>query len=178
MRRTVLRLHEKVAIATPVRGANPRTALAPLGYGEFIRRLCRSLPALDPVFTFTLDPVRARNRLAAQVLRDCPQAGGILWIDDDEFFEDSADGVRVISEMLATNEDLIGVPYTNKHPPIRWVHELLPTRHEPDERGCLRVAKLGFGMTYTSRAGLEAMARISRLYRDWPHPHKIPDLFL
>lgn len=165
-----------VAIATPVRGSELRSALVTLGYAELIRTLCRELPALDPCFAFSLDTVRARNRVAGLVLRDFPQAGGILWIDDDTYFEDARDGVKVVREMIATGLDVIGAPYTNKLQPLRWVHQAFEGA-QPDASGLLEVKGLGFGLTYTSRRALEKVAAHAERYTDHPKPFTIANLF-
>jgi hypothetical protein len=161
-------------IATPVRGAAPLAAPVCFGYAESVRRLSRLMPTeeLHADLAFPSDIVRARNRIAALILRDWPQIDNVLWWDDDEWPED----VRVIPKMLAKGEDLIGLPYTNKRMPVRWLHSFLP---EPPvvRNEMLEVRGVGFGLTLTSRACLMKMSAAARKYTDHPTPHKVANIF-
>jgi hypothetical protein len=106
------------------------------------------------------EPVRARNRLAAIVLRDFPSMRAVLWLDDDTWAEDPS----IIQRMLNTREDLIGAPYIRRAYPLEWVHA--PLRGAKKKNNVLEVAGLGFGFTITSRACLEEMTLHSRVYTD------------
>lgn len=168
-----------IAIATPIRAAELRAASVSLGYSEMMRVLARELPIelLDGTLTFSADVARARNRMAGLVLRELPRIDGVLWIDDDQFFEDPNLGPHVIRAMLATGEDVIGLPYTNKRLPLRWIHQLLSPCPTADARGVQSVRGVGFGMTYTSTHCLKRMASVARKYTDHPHPHVTADMF-
>ena len=134
-----------------------------MGYAESVRALQADLGAemLPPALTYGCDNIRSRNRVAAHVLRERPDATHVLWWDDDQWPQDT----RIVRAMLATGEDLIGAPYTSKLPPLRWVHQRLDDR-PTDERGVLEVRWVGFGFTLTSRACLERMAAAARPYAD------------
>lgn len=160
-------------IATPMRGSQPLASPVAFGYAESVRALCRLLPdtLFPPAIGFPSDIVRARNRIAAMVLREMPQVDSLLWWDDDEWPED----VGAIVRMLETGENLIGLPYTNKKPPIRWMHEFLPIAEVKDDM--LEVRGIGFGLTLTTRRCLEKMTDAARKYTDLPRQDKIANIF-
>ncbi len=161
-------------IATPVRGGQPLAAPVAFGYSESVRKLSHLMPVemIPPAVAFPSDIVRARNRIAAMVLREFPHVDNVLHWDDDEWPED----VHAIERMLATGEDVIGLPYTNKKLPVRWLHSPLPHQPEP-ERDRLEVRGIGFGLTITSRHCLLRMSAAARKYTDHPSPHKVADIF-
>lgn len=167
-----------LAIATPIRAAELATGLVTLGYSESIRVVARELPTevLEGTLTFSIDQVRARNRIVGHVLRQLPQVTHLLFWDDDQFFENPHDGAKVIREMMRSGEDFIGAPYTNKRQPLRWVHQLLAPCPTP-VNGVQEVKEIGMGMTLLTRTCLERLTQASTTYRDWPHPHKIGDVF-
>lgn len=166
----------KVIIATPVRAANTDTAVISVGYHNFVYDLMLNMGAehLDGAITFSCDVVRGRNRLAAKVLREKPDCTHVLWVDDDQW----ADNWRIVPWMIGTGEDLIGAPYTNKKPPLRWVHQAWSDSPSiPDERGVVDVMGLGFGFTLTSRRCLEKLTNVAEHYQDTPNPHMVGNIF-
>jgi hypothetical protein len=117
--------------------------------------------------------VRGRNRIAAKVLRDHPEATHVLWLDDDQWAEDP----RVVGEMIALDLDVVGAPYTNKGA-TRWVHRCLPVQEPPPaDSPVLEVAALGFGFTLTSTSCLRHLSAIERYYTDHPNPHRVANIF-
>ena len=70
-----------LAIATPIRAAELATGLVTLGYSESIRVVARELPTevLEGTLTFSIDQVRARNRIVGHVLRQLPQVTHLLF---------------------------------------------------------------------------------------------------
>jgi hypothetical protein len=153
-----------------------------LGYAEMLLKLHRLLPVevLSGSLTFATDIVRARNRIAAKVLRELPDVTHVLWLDDDQWCED----VAVVPELLELGVDVVGVPYTNKRPPLRWVHRDLPAALALDPvalaaapKDCIEVAGLGFGFTLTSTAALRRLSANARVYTDHPNPHRCADIF-
>jgi hypothetical protein len=156
-------------VATPVRAAELSTALVSLGYSDFREKLARLMPdhkALSGSVTFSLDVVRARNRLVGLLLSepDFANVTHILWVDDDQWPED----IRIVPEMVARCKGVLGAPYTNKKQPLRWVHR-------PDGAG--GVAGVGFGFTMTTRAMIEALAKDAKWYVDLPQALRCPNLF-
>jgi hypothetical protein len=115
--------------------------------------------------TFSLDVVRARNRLVGHILgnHEFESITHILWVDDDQWPED----INIVPEMVERCKGVLGAPYTNKRHPLRWVHRV-------DARG---VAGVGFGFTMTTRVMIEALAKDARWYTDLPHPVRCPNLF-
>ena len=168
----------RLLIATPFDGGDVLTARVTLGYHRFVRALERDLGAdvLDGELLFAADVVRARNRAASHVLQRMPEISHVLWLDDDNFPEDVAQGLAVVHEMISSGEDLIAAPYTNKRPPLQWTHNGVQGV-EPDERGVLDVLGVGFGFTITSRACLERMAWAAETYQDLPNQTTIANLF-
>lgn len=168
----------RLLIATPYDGGDLWTARVTLGYHNFVRALEKQLGSdvLDGSMLFACDVVRARNRAAAMVLRDFPAHTHVLWLDDDNFPEHIDDGVRVVREMLAADEDIVAAPYTNKKHPTRWVHQAFHGE-QPDPRGLVRVRSVGFGFTLTSVACLREMSEKASHYWDLPNEHRIANIF-
>lgn len=164
-----------LVIATSFRGSNPQTAQVTIGYAENVRALCREMPGTEvipAVVTYACEQVRARNRVAAIILADFPTMTHVLWWDDDQWPAER----KIVGEMMATGEDLICAPYTNKKPPLRWVHQLLnPCPMGVD--GLQSVKSVGFGFTMTSRHCLEKMSANARLYTDHPNPLVCANIF-
>jgi hypothetical protein len=166
-------MNPRLVVATPVRAAEMHAASVSLGYAEMLLKLHRQLPVevLSGSITFATDIVRARNRVAAKVLRELPDVTHVLWLDDDQWCDD----VAIVPEMMALGVDVVGAPYTNKKPPLRWVHRCLPGA---DPAGpLLEVAALGFGFTLTSTACLRRMSERARVYTDHPHQVRVADIF-
>ena len=164
----------RLIVATPIRAAEMHAASVSLGYAEMLLRLHRLLPVevLDGSITFATDIVRGRNRIAAKVLREKPDATHVLWLDDDQWVED----VAVVAEMLALGVDVVGAPYTGKRQPLSWVHRHMPG--PPVAMGpLLEVAGLGFGFTLTTTAALRALAEQERKYTDHPNPFEVANIF-
>ena len=167
----------RIAVATPVRGTR---LMAPVtvGYSESLRKLSRRMQVdeIAAAITFGADVVRARNRIAALVLREFPKITHVLWWDDDEWPED----VDIVGRMIATGEDFIAAPYTNKVPPIRWHHQS-KTPRELDARGLLEVDYCALGFTLTSISCLRKVAMCSRRYTDYraddPNPKVVANMF-
>ncbi len=168
------RVSSRVVIATPVRGANLWASSVSVGYAESVRAICEEYGAqtISAVVSFSSEPVRANNRLVGLFLREFPKADYLLHWDDDQWPEDR----RVLGEMMATGEDVISAPYTNKRHPMRWIHELWDPCPEP-VGALLDVRAVGMGFTLTSRHCLERMTDHYRKYTDYPSPHKVADLF-
>ena len=176
----------RVLIATPFRGAELHSAHVTVGYHQFTNALQHQLGAVTLPGTMMLacDVVRARNRAVGTVLREAAFADitHILWIDDDNFPEDIADGVRVVREMIGMGEGIVAAPYTNKRQPLRWTHQGIHGE-DVDERGLLAVRCVGFGFTLTSRECLQRMADCHETepaageYWDLPNEHKIANVF-
>lgn len=164
----------KLVIATPVRAAEMHAASVSLGYAEMLTRIYRLMPTSETLsgsITFATDIVRGRNRIAAKVLREMPDATHVLWLDDDQWCED----IAVIPEMMALGVDVVSAPYTNKGA-SRWVHrDLTP---QPVMQGdLLEVAGVGFGFTLTSTACLRKMSAAERKYTDHPNPARVANIF-
>lgn len=154
-----------LCLATPVRAAELATAQVSLGYAIFRERLARILPAQSEI-VFSLDVVRARNRIVGGILTkpDFADVTHVLWVDDDQWPED----VSIVPEMVERCRGVLGAPYTNKKHPLRWVHQ-------PDGRG--GIAGVGFGFTMTTRAMLDALAAKAKWYTDLPNKTRVPNLF-
>lgn len=146
-----------------------------VGYTSGIVRLTarlRDVGIVSAALTFGYDIVRARNRIAAQILREYPHATRVLWWDDDAWPED----IDIVQRMIETGEDFIAAAYTNRTPPTRWVHDA--DAHERiDARGLLRAKSVGFGFTMTSIACLRRVSDAAETYWDIPKPHDVPDIF-
>lgn len=153
-----------LVIATSFRGSNPWAAQVTIGYAENVRALCQEMPGTEvipEVVTYACEQVRARNRVAAIILRDFPRMTHVLWWDDDQWPAER----KIVAEMMATGEHLICAPYTNKKPPLRWVRQLLypcPV----GANGIQHVRSVGFGFTMTTRLCLELMTKAARKYTD------------
>jgi hypothetical protein len=165
----------KLVIATPVRAAEMGAASVALGYAEMLTRIYRLMPTSETLsgsITFATDVVRGRNRIAAKVLREMPDATHVLWLDDDQWCED----VEIIPEMMNLGVDVVSAPYTNKKQPLHWVHrDLTP---QPAMQGdLLEVAGVGFGFTMTSVACLKRMSESERKYTDHPNPVRVANIF-
>jgi hypothetical protein len=143
-------------VATPVRAATLATALVPLGYCDFREKLARHMPDYNGSVVFSLDVVRARNRIAAFVLSrpEFADVDNVLWVDDDNFPED----VAIVSRMVARRGDIVAASYTNKKEPLRWVHSL-------DAEG--KILGVGFGFTMTARHVIEKLASEAKWYVDY-----------
>jgi hypothetical protein len=161
-------------IATPVRGAELGAATVALGYAEQRAALMGVVPS-HARLAFSLDVVRARNRVVSMLLREPDLAGvtHVLWWDDDQWPED----VRIVPEMMALDLPIVAAPYTNKRQPMRWIHQAWGDGRVTDERGLLEVRGVGMGFTLTSRACLETMAKDAEWYWDAPTPRECPNLF-
>ena len=164
-----------LVIATSVRGAEPMAAQVSMGYAESLRALSHEMKlsgTVPPAITYSDDNIRARNRVADLVLREHPAASHVLWWDDDMWPEDRG----IVREMMASGEDVISAPYTNKRAPVRWTHVPLDPS-PPPAHGRQEVRSVGFGFTMTTLRCLRAMSDSERRYRDWPHAHKPANIF-
>lgn len=159
-------------IATPVRGGG-LNAHVTVGYSEHVRKLSRTMPfgEVPALSSFVCDVVRARNRIAAKVIRD-GIASHVLWWDDDEWPED----VGIVKRMIATMEDFIAAPYTNKTEPIRWHHQSRTLR-DADSRGLLEVDYVAMGFTMTTVECLRRVSEPARKYTDYPTSDVVADIF-
>jgi hypothetical protein len=158
-------------VATPVGGADIWASSVSCGYSENLRALSHEM-AIEQVVEFADDVVRARNRLVGRVLAAFPNMTHVLWWDADQWPEDR----RIVKSMIDTGCDLIGAPYTNKRPPIRWVHQLLNPM--PQSEGAVQeVRAIGFGFTITSRQCLLEVAAHSQAYTDHPNDTVLSNCF-
>jgi len=158
-----------LAVCTPVRAAELGTALVSLGYSDFRCRLVRLMPdfkMLGGECTFSLDVVRARNRMAGFLLsrEEFADVTHVLWVDDDNWPED----VRIVPEMVERCRGVLGAPYTSKKDPVRWVHRA-------DGQGGL--VGVGFGFTMTTRECLTRVAASAKWYTDLPNALSVPNIF-
>lgn len=162
----------RLGIATPMRGNDKWLATMRVGTREQIDNLRRSWTGvhLIPEIGYSVDIVRARNRVAAMVLRELSHLTHVLWWDDDLWPED----IRIVPEMLETGHDVIGAVYTTKAEPPRTVHR---SGNMLGAGPTYEVEALGFGFTITSVAALETLSRAARKYADYPRPHKIANIF-
>jgi hypothetical protein len=174
----------RLVVATPIRAAEMHAASVSLGYAEMLIKLHRLLPVevLAGSLTFAADIVRGRNRIAATVLREHPDATHVLWLDDDQWCDD----VAVVPEMMALGIDVVGAPYTNKRQPMRWVHRNTATGPLPVHEAAaplvvrpdlLEVDGVGFGFTLTSTRALREISATERVYTDHPNPHRVANIF-
>ena len=167
----------RLAIATPVRASTLENADVKYGYHRFTRQLEKKFDPVcfvDAEIAFSTESVRARNRIAAAILREPAFASitHVLWLDDDQWADDPA----IVGEMMQLGVGLVGAPYTNKKVPMCWIHQQLSPCPPPEGR-LQEVRLLGFGFTMTSRECLMKMSANARRYRDAPHNHKVPDIF-
>ena len=146
----------RVAIATPLRGADTMSAQVTFGYASFLAQLS-SIMKIELQVGFCLDVVRARNRIAAHILTnpDFADIEDVLWVDDDTYPERP----QIVAEMIQHSHiaDIVAAPYTNKTKPVRWVHRA----EAPD-----RVLGVGFGFTMTTRRALLKVWDASEPYFD------------
>jgi hypothetical protein len=154
-------------IATPVRAAELSTAQVSLGYAEFRERLVRHMPdykALSGTVTFSLDVVRARNRIVGFLLtrEEFRDVSHVLWVDDDQWPED----IRIVTQMIENCRGVLAAPYTNKKLPLRYVHQTWDDK-----------LYVGFGFTMTTRTCLETVANDAYWYTDLPSGQRCPNLF-
>ncbi len=164
----------KLAVATPVRASDHYCANVSYGYMNFVMNLSRVMPVemIDSTMTYSVDNIRARNRIAAHILRERPQVTHVLWLDDDNW----ADDPRLVLAMLATGEHVLGAAYTNKKSPTRWVHQHLDPPGT-ETAYVTEVRSVGFGFTITTTECLRRMSDAARKYTDVPYPHKIANIF-
>jgi hypothetical protein len=164
-----------IVIATPVRAAEMHAASVSLGYAEMLCKLHR-LPVTSEIVsgtvTFATDIVRGRNRIAAKVLREIPDATHVLWLDDDQWTDDLA----IIPEMIALGVDVVSAPYTSKRQPLRWTHRHLSPIPLP-VGDMQEVAGVGFGFTLTTVTCLRRLSEAARVYTDHPQSHRCANIF-
>src|ERR1700689_2055976 len=170
-------MNDRLAIATPVEGGEMWSAPVTLGWHRLMSALVHGLGAemVPAEITFSVDVVRARNRLAGHVLRETT-ATHVLWLDSDTFTDNPMEGVQIVRDMLASGADVVAATYVSKRHPLRLVHQPLASNPAPD-RGLLTVKGVGFGFTLTSRACLERLSKAERIYTDHPRPHRIANIF-
>lgn len=144
----------KLVIATPVDG-DATTGQVAAGYASALANLSRDNGALLDIVpaqvTYSYDICRARNRVAAMVLRDLPTATHVLWWDSDVVPHD----LSVIRHMLATGHDVIAAPYLRKRHPLTWTH--LGGAEGASGDPVVEVEAVPFGFTITSVACLQRM---------------------
>jgi hypothetical protein len=151
----------RLVIATPVDrqyGVDP-------GYAVALAQILRDnadVKLLPAHITYDVDIVRARNRLAAMVLREMPEATHVLWWDSDVVPHD----LNVIGRMLATGAHLIGAPYLRKRLPHAWTHRPKAGLSSPSMADVMLVDSIGFGFTITSTDLLRTMGEIAGRYLD------------
>ena len=161
----------QLVIATPIDG-DVLTGRVTVAYAESVRALSHEMP-VETVVGFAKDVVRARNHLVATVLRDFPKMTHVLWWDEDQWPEDRS----IVRKMMASGAHVIGAPYTNKRPPLRWIHQLL-SPCPAAMNGVQLVRFVGFGFTMTTRACLEEMSRSAARYRiKHPDGMKVANVF-
>ena len=153
-----------LVVATPIDGADVWSADVKLGWAEQLRALSHDMP-IQAVVTFAQDVVRSRNRIVGIILRDYPETTHVLWWDNDQYPEDR----RVVQAMLASGEDVIGAPYTNKRSQYAG-YSSTASRRKPEIDGIQEVRALGFGFTMTTTKGRRNMAEHSRIYKDSSRP--------
>lgn len=168
----------KLVIATPVDG-DATTGMVSIGYAIALAQLLRDnhgLEALPAQITYSHDIVRARNRLAAMVMRERPDVTHVLWWDGDVVPRD----LSLIGGMLRTGQPVIGAPYLRKRVPSTWVHNgSADVTDEDRSRGWMPVSEVGFGFTITSTAALRAVASRAQSYLDVTvdTAHEVRDMF-
>jgi hypothetical protein len=160
----------KLVVATPVGGAELWAAQVTAGYSGSLYWLSHEM-SIEAVVDYHDDVVRSRNRIAAKILRDVPLATHVLWWDADQWPEDR----RIVPEMMATGEDVISAPYTNKNPPLRWTHNPLPGGI--DHGDWVEARHVSFGFTITTTSCLRRMSEQARVYTDWPNKDRIANIF-
>ena len=162
----------KLVIATPVRGAGLAAGVT-VGYSESVRKLSRMMlvEEVPAAIAFGCDVVRARNRIAAKILRD-GWATHVLWWDDDQWPTD----VGIVQRMIDAGEDFIAAPCTNKAPPIKWHHQS-DEPHDLDTRGLLEVDRTSLGFALMKLSVIGKMSWRARRYTDAPSADVVADLF-
>jgi hypothetical protein len=153
----------RLVIATPVAEGSQVYAD---GYVSALAQLLRDnqdVRLLPARITYSRDIVRARNRLAAMVLREMPDATHVLWWDSDVVPHD----VGVVARMLNTGASLIGCPYLRKRMPGAWTHRPIVGKPAPVPGDVtMPVRSLGFGFTITSTELLRTVSLRARHYVD------------
>jgi hypothetical protein len=155
----------RIVIATPLDCSSVESGSVNAGYAwtlaETMRLYGQTVLFPNPLM-FNADIERARNRAAAKVLRDMPDATHILWWDSDTFPRD----LGLLKAMVETGEDVVGAPYTRKALPVRSVHRELDGMASGQ---CLYARDIGFGYTLTSVRALRLMASFfeEETYTDW-----------
>lgn len=170
----------RLVIATPVDGCSV-TGQVSAGYAIALAKLIKDNHGLDVLpaqITYSTDIVRARNRLAAMVLREMPDASHILWWDSDVVPHD----LNVVRYMLNTGCAVIGAPYLRKMDYPVWAHRGSPPTEDDYTVGIQLVKSLGFGFTITSTEALRVLAESEhvRSYIDKRAegpPHRVQGLF-
>jgi hypothetical protein len=165
----------KLVLATPVRAADMQAASVSLGYAEMLIKIFRAYPdakMFGGSLTFAADVVRGRNRIAARVLEEAGDATHVLWLDDDNYCDD----ISIIPAMMNLGVDVVGAPYTNKKPPLRWVHQSLPQGGQ-QQGDLLEVSGLGFGFTMVTTECLRKMAEAERHYTEYPSGLVVSNIF-
>lgn len=160
----------RLVIATPVDGSSVTGPVCANGYATALALLLRDnfehVKLLPASITYSCDIARARNRLAAMVLREMPEATHVLWWDSDVVPHDPS----VVVRMLITGHDLIAAPYLRKMSPPAWSHRILDGRAKPTredaERHWMEVRCVAMGFTLTSTALLRTMSEASPAYID------------
>jgi hypothetical protein len=175
----------RVVVATPVAGGEAWGTFVATAYSESIRMLQQLVPVqtIAAVTCYSVDNIRARNRVAAKVLRESHEATHVLWWDCDNWPMSRTvphalagdGGLSLLREMVESGEDMIACGYTRKRLPVRWVHQQLPGAVESG--GMVEVHRVGFGFTMTSRQCLERLSASVRRYTDRPEPHKVAAIF-
>jgi hypothetical protein len=146
-----------------------------MGYAMFLRRIAECLPDADTIQVYSLDTVRARNRIVGHFLLQpsLEKFTHLLFVDDDNWPEKAT----IVQEMADLDVDVVMAPCTNKRLPLRWCHETWPDAHVPDPKGCIDVKAVGMGFTMISRRCLEKIASLERWYTDWPSTQRCPNVF-
>lgn len=162
-------------IATPIRGGELESSSVTMGWADALRMVMHAMPATVR-YVFALDVVRARNRVVGDLLRnpDLAHITHVLWWDDDNWPKHPG----IIAEMMRLDLPIVGIPYTNKRRPRRWIHQDWPDREpEVDADGLLDVMGCGMGFTLVSRTCLTTMAAHAEHYWDLPNKWTVPNIF-
>jgi hypothetical protein len=159
----------KVVIATPVDGDSVIGPVCANGYAVALAQILRDnrdAGYISPTVTYSADVVRARNRLAAMVLREMPDATHVLWWDADVVPLDPS----VLGRMLRLDLEIVGAPYLRKRVPDAYAHKIFPGRGVPTEedkaRGWMEVYALGLGFTLTTTRLLRRLSENCQRYID------------
>lgn len=178
----------RIVIGTPVAGGELWSTHVVTGYSESVRLMQRCMPhtqTISATATYHADNIRARNRLAAMVLREFPDSTHILFWDSDDWPEDPErighvardGGVGLVKLLVESGEDVIACAYTRKKFPIDWIHQQLDDRELQGDM--LEVRAVGMGFTLISTACLRKMTShyADGDYYDLPEPHSVANLF-